>query len=116
MKGFVRLKRRMEAFGCYLYITILAVFAAFPLLWLFVCSIKESGDLLSHPTSLIPEKVTMANYYNVMVNLNLGVNIKNSLMVSADIRLNYEKYFYDREAVPRLSEQDKAVAELVCYF
>ena len=36
--------------------------------------------------------------------------------VSADIRLNYEKYFYDREAVPRLSEQDKAVVELVCYF
>lgn len=87
MKGFVRLKRRMEAFGCYLYIAILAVFAAFPLLWLFVCSIKESGDLLSHPTSLIPEKVTMANYYNVMVNLNLGVNIKNSLMVSISTTL-----------------------------
>lgn len=82
MKGTTRIKRRMEALGCYLYITILAVFAAFPFLWLFVCSIKESGDLLSNPTSLLPRKVTLANYYNVMVNLNLGVNIKNSLMVS----------------------------------
>lgn len=87
MRGFARLKRRMEAVGCYLYVTILAVFAAFPLLWLLVCSLKESGDLLSHPTSLIPEKVTLANYYNVMVNLDLGVNIKNSLIVSLSTTL-----------------------------
>lgn len=75
-------KRRLGEVGCYMYVSILAVFAAFPLLWLFLCSVKESGDLLANPTSMIPQKFTLANYYNVMVNLNLGINIKNSLMVS----------------------------------
>lgn len=87
MRGTARFKRRLESFGCYLYITILAVFAAFPLLWLLVCSLKESGELLANPTTLLPKKVTLANYYNVMVNLDLGINIRNSLLVSLSTTL-----------------------------
>ncbi|MCI8823592.1 MAG: carbohydrate ABC transporter permease [Lachnospiraceae bacterium] len=82
-----RLKRRMGEIGCYTYVTVLAVFAAFPLLWLFICSVKESGDLLANPTSMIPQKFTLANYHNVMVNLGLGTNIRNSLMVSLSTTL-----------------------------
>ena len=81
------LKRRMGEIGCYTYVTVLAVFAAFPLLWLFICSVKESGDLLANPTSMIPQKFTLANYHNVMVNLGLGTNIRNSLMVSLSTTL-----------------------------
>lgn len=87
MKMFIRIKRRIGEIGCYLYVTILAVFASFPLLWLLLCSIKESGDLLANPTSILPKKVTFANYYNVLVNLNLGINIKNSLLVSISTTL-----------------------------
>lgn len=82
MRMFIRLRKRAGEIGCYLYVTVLAVFASFPLLWLFICSVKESGDLLANPTSLLPQKLTFANYYNVLVNLNLGINIKNSLLVS----------------------------------
>ena len=81
------MKRRMGEIGCYTYVTVLAVFAAFPLLWLFICSVKESGDLLANPTSMIPQKFTLANYHNVMVNLGLGTNIRNSLMVSLSTTL-----------------------------
>ncbi len=87
MNMLTRLKRRMGEIGCYTYVTVLAVFAAFPLLWLFICSIKESGDLLANPTSMIPQKFTLANYHNVMVNLGLGTNIRNSLMVSLSTTL-----------------------------
>lgn len=87
MRMFIRIKRRIGEIGCYLYVTILAVFASFPLLWLLLCSIKESGDLLANPTSILPKKVTFANYYNVLVNLNLGINIKNSLLVSISTTL-----------------------------
>lgn len=67
MNMLTRMKRRLGEAGCYVYITILAVFAAFPLLWLFICSVKESGDLLANPTSMLPQKFTLANYYNVMM-------------------------------------------------
>lgn len=82
MKGSAKMKKRLGETGCYAYLTVLAVFSAFPLLWLFMCSIKSSSDLLTNPTSLFPTKATLENYYNVMVNLKLGVNIKNSLIVS----------------------------------
>ena len=87
MNMLTRLKRRMGEIGCYTYVTVLAVFAAFPLLWLVICSVKESGDLLANPTSMIPQKFTLANYHNVMVNLGLGTNIRNSLMVSLSTTL-----------------------------
>lgn len=82
MKGSAKMKKRLGETGCYAYLTVLAIFSAFPLLWLFMCSIKSSSDLLTNPTSLLPTKATLENYYNVMVNLKLGVNIKNSLIVS----------------------------------
>lgn len=82
MKKFVRFRKHVGEVGCYFYVTVLAIFASFPLLWLFICSVKESGDLLANPTSMIPQKLTFSNYYNVLVNLNLGINIKNSLLIS----------------------------------
>ena len=43
--------------------------------------------------------------------LHLG---KGSLQ--ADIRLNYEQYFYKKDVVPTISEQNKAVVEFVAHF
>ena len=34
----------------------------------------------------------------------------------ADIRLNYEQYFYNKDAVPSISEQNKIVLEFVAHF
>lgn len=36
--------------------------------------------------------------------------------MNADIRLNYEKYFYDDISLAKTSERDKVVAELVVHF
>mgnify|MGYP005797281067 CR=1 FL=1 len=45
-----------------------------------------------------------------------GLTFSLGLPFTADIRLNYEAYFYDRGAQPALSEQDKVVVELMCRF
>jgi len=36
--------------------------------------------------------------------------------MNADIRLNYEKYFYDNYSLAKTSERDKMVVELVIHF
>jgi len=45
------------------------------------------------------------------VTLSLG---KKSLQ--ADIRLNYEQYFYNKGVTPAISEQNKIVMEFVAHF
>ena len=35
---------------------------------------------------------------------------------NAELRLNYENYFYDSDIAPKTAEQDKVVAELVVNF
>lgn len=45
------------------------------------------------------------------VTLSLG---KKSLQ--ADIRLNYEQYFYNKGIIPSISEQNKIVLEFVAHF
>ena len=36
--------------------------------------------------------------------------------LKSDIRLNYEKYFYEKDATPKTSERDKIVVEFVTHF
>lgn len=36
--------------------------------------------------------------------------------LQADLRLNYEQYFYSKAVIPAISEQNKAVVELVVHF
>lgn len=45
-----------------------------------------------------------------------GVTFSFSKKINADIRLNYEKYFYNDKALAKPSERDKAVIELMVHF
>lgn len=45
-----------------------------------------------------------------------GITLSLAKKMNADIRLNYEKYFYDNDALAKPSERDKAVVELVIHF
>ena len=45
-----------------------------------------------------------------------GVTLSMAKKMNADIRLNYEKYFYDDISLAKPSERDKVVAELVVHF
>ena len=48
--------------------------------------------------------------------LTTGLTFSLGLPFQADIRLNYEKYFYRKNTIPAISEQDKIVLELVARF
>ncbi|CCY15476.1 putative uncharacterized protein [Prevotella sp. CAG:755] len=45
-----------------------------------------------------------------------GVTLGIRCPIAAELRLNYEKYFYDAGAIPDPSERDKAVVELMVRF
>ena len=45
-----------------------------------------------------------------------GITFSFSKVFVADIRLNYEKYFYKSGGVPKASEQDKLVLEFMTRF
>ena len=48
--------------------------------------------------------------------LTPGVTLSMARKMNADIRLNYEKYFYDDTSLAKRSERDKVVVELVVHF
>jgi multiple sugar transport system permease protein len=66
----------------YLYLTILAVIAAFPLLWIILSAVKEKGEMITNPTALFPKKLTLDNFRVVIEQLHFGSNMLNSVIVA----------------------------------
>jgi multiple sugar transport system permease protein len=71
----------------YSYLTVLAVFAAFPLLWILLSSVKGKGELTGNPTSLLPRTITLDNFRIVMGQLRFGNNMINSVIVAGSTTL-----------------------------
>jgi multiple sugar transport system permease protein len=71
----------------YSYLTILAITAIFPLVWIVLSSIKSPGELTSNPTAFLPKQITFEYYFRVINNLGFSTNIKNSLLVSLSATL-----------------------------
>lgn len=66
----------------YIYLSVLSVIAIFPLLWIFISSIKERGEQVANPTSFLPKSFTLNNYIIVFRDMRFGVNIANSFMIA----------------------------------
>ena len=66
----------------YLYLTVLAVFAAFPLVWILLSSIKGKGEITGDPTAFLPKSITLENYRIVLRQLNFTNNIANSIVIA----------------------------------
>jgi len=66
----------------YVYLTILAVIATFPLLWVLLSSVKGKGEMMNFPTSIFPKSFTLDNFRTVIEQLHFGVNIKNSVLIA----------------------------------
>ena len=66
----------------YLLLTVMAIIAVFPLIWIILSSIKPSSEMSSNPLSFIPKKRTFDYYRQVLFSLNFIRNIKNSLVIS----------------------------------
>ena len=87
--GKKRLLRRgwFGATASYVYLSILAVIAAFPLAWILLSSIKSKNELAGDPTSFFPKEVTFENFRIVFEQLNFGRNVGNSILVAGTTTL-----------------------------
>ena len=75
-------KARAGTVTAYVYLTILAVLAVFPLLWILVSAFKTSNDMLMHPTRFWPETWTLENFKTVLFTLHFTTNIRNSIVIA----------------------------------
>ncbi len=95
----------------------------------FVCYLLPLQRVFDH-VSFLARYDQMDNHSNGQLNANGtlqvddaarkrltgGVTFSFSQKINADIRLNYEKYFYDDIMLAKPSERDKAVVELMVHF
>ena len=66
----------------HLFLATSTVIAIFPLVWIFISSVKSKGELTSEPTRFWPKIFTLDYFEHVINDLNFIVNIKNSLFIS----------------------------------
>ncbi len=66
----------------YAYLTLLAILAAFPLLWILLSAIKGKGEITGNPTAFLPKEITFENFRIVFEQLNFGTNVKNSVIIA----------------------------------
>lgn len=66
----------------YLWLTVLALLAAFPLYWMVVSALKSPGELASGSIRLLPEQPTLHYYSRVFNEFGFHRNLLNSLAVA----------------------------------
>ncbi|MBI9096560.1 MAG: carbohydrate ABC transporter permease [Sphaerochaeta sp.] len=75
-------KDSVSSFISYLYLTILSVIALFPILWIFLSSVKGKGEITSNPTGFFPKKITFEYYRIVFNQLKFAMNLGNSIIIA----------------------------------
>ena len=71
----------------YLYLTVLAIVAAFPLMWILLSSVKGKGEMIGDPTAFFPKTLTLDNFRTVIGQLHFGSNMGNSIVVAVSTTL-----------------------------
>lgn len=66
----------------YVYLSILTVFAIFPLVWILLSSVKSKGEMTGDPTAFFPKELTLDYYKTVLNQLHFTTNIANSIIVA----------------------------------
>lgn len=61
---------------------VLLVNGLFPVLWLFLTSLKTESELMRVPITYLPERATLANYVNAFTDQPLHIFLMNSFIVS----------------------------------
>lgn len=67
----------------YIVITALCVVMVFPVYWLVITAVKAGNDISASPPIFIPFRVTAENFSNVFVKQGIGLNLFNSVVVTA---------------------------------
>ena len=74
------MKNRISPWYALLIVALTAVFFI-PILWIFLTSIKTTGEIYAWPPIFLPKSPTLVNYSKVLFGSKLGLYILNSLLV-----------------------------------
>ena len=66
----------------YLMIIVLMVVFFFPVIWIFLTSLKTTGEIYAWPPTFFPRNPVLENYETVFLKSNLGLYIGNTLFVA----------------------------------
>lgn len=66
----------------YLIGFLLVIISFFPVIWIFLTSIKPTGEIYAWPPIFIPQEPTFAHYKTVLLGSNLSRYIINSIVIS----------------------------------
>jgi multiple sugar transport system permease protein len=75
--------RRVQALLVNLTLLAGAVLTLFPLVWMFSVSLMPANEAARFPPPLWPEAVTLEHYRTLFRNLDLGLCLRNSLLVAS---------------------------------
>jgi multiple sugar transport system permease protein len=67
----------------YILVTALCLVMVFPVYWLVITAVKVGNDASASPPIFIPLRVTAENLLNVFVKQGIGLNLFNSVVVTA---------------------------------
>lgn len=79
------MKKRSNIFldlASHFLLIVATIIAVFPLVWIFISSIKSKGELTQFPTRFWPKAFTLDYFTHVINDLHFIVNIKNSLLIA----------------------------------
>jgi len=74
-------KSRLKAAVTYLTLTLLTIFALFPILWGLSTSFKPTSLIDAYPPEWIPSQVTFEHYVRVITGSNMLLYYRNSLII-----------------------------------
>jgi len=63
-------------------IMILMIIFFFPVIWIFLTSLKSTGEIYAWPPTFFPENPILDNYKTVFLQSNLGLYIGNTLIIA----------------------------------
>jgi multiple sugar transport system permease protein len=82
IQGSARRERRLEALISYTLLTLSAIFALFPAIWMLSTSLKSEAEALSLPIRWIPQRPTLEAYVEMWTLKPFGTYFYNSFVVS----------------------------------
>jgi multiple sugar transport system permease protein len=83
-RAVTRSRRKISAglVARYAVLAFTIIITVFPLIWLFITSIRTSSDIFAVPVHIIPDSVTMDQYVKVFSQYDTGAYLWNTVVVS----------------------------------
>lgn len=77
-----RIRRSLRRIPVWLVVTVLLIVVMYPQLWMILGSFKTQTEFFENPTWALPETWTLDNYVSALTRGNVGINYRNSLLVT----------------------------------